>query len=207
MWPLNNLLADSSSPDPAMAAKVRDAVSDRMIPALEKAAREIQPERSGVLALDWMNGRRTPDANQLLKGAIAGISLGTDAPRIYRALVEATAFGSRAIVERFRSEGLRIDGIIAIGGVARKSGLVMQTVADVLNMEIKVSASDQCVARGAAMFAATVAGIYPNTEAAQKALSAGFEKTYKPDASRAKTYDALYKKYLALGLLAEKELT
>lgn len=207
MWPLDNVLADSCALDPATAAKVRDAVSDRMIPALEKAAREIQPEESEVLALDWMNGRRTPDANQLLKGAITGINLGTDAPRIYRALVEATAFGSRAIVERFRSEGVRIDGIIAIGGVARKSELVMQTVADVLNMEIKVSASDQSVALGAAMFAATVAGIYPNTEATQEALSAGCEKTYKPDATRAKTYDAIYKKYSALGLLTEKELT
>ncbi|HOV62785.1 MAG TPA: ribulokinase [Spirochaetia bacterium] len=207
LWPLENLLEGTAGLGVSEAERIRDAVAERIIPELEKAARKVLPEESGVLALDWMNGRRTPDANQLLKGAIAGINLGTDAPRIYRALVEATAFGSRAIVERFRKEGVRIDGIIAIGGVARKSELVMQTVADVLNMKIEVSASDQSVALGAAMFAATVAGLYPNIEAAQKALSAGFERTYWPDSKKAAIYDRLYEKYLRFGSFVEKELT
>ena len=207
MWPLANLLDGTAGLNETEAAKIRDGIADRIIPELEKAAKKVNPEESGVLAVDWMNGRRTPDANQLLKGVIAGINLGTDAPRIYRALVDATAFGSRAIVERFKKEGVRIDGIIAVGGVARKSELVMQTVADVLNMEIKVSASDQCSALGGAMFAATVAGLYPNGEAAQKALTAGFEKTYKPDPKQVKVYDAIYAKYLALGAFVEKDLT
>jgi L-ribulokinase len=160
-----------------------------------------------VLALDWMNGRRTPDADQRLKGAIAGINLGTDAPRIYRALVEATAYGSRAIVERFRSEGIRIDSAIAIGGVAKKSPFVMQVTADVLNMEIEVSAGDQSVAIGASMFAATAAGIYKRVEDAQKAMSSGIEKTYKPDPAKAKLYDGIYAKYRKFGSFVEKELT
>ena len=97
-----------------------DEMSDKMIAELAKAAAELPIAETGVLAVDWMNGRRTPDANQNLKGAIAGLSLGTDAPRIFRALVEATAFGSKAIVDRFISEGIRIDGVIALGGVAKK---------------------------------------------------------------------------------------
>src|SRR5437764_1312580 len=152
-----------------------------------------------VLALDWMNGRRTPDANQRLKGAIAGISLGTDAPRIYRALVEATACGSRAIVERFRAEGIRIDGAIAIAGVARKSPFVMQTVANVMNMEIEVPAGDQAVALGAAMFAATASGGHGSMDEAQRVMSSGTETVYRPDPEQAKRYDSLYAQYLRLG--------
>ena len=135
-------------------------VAEKIIPALEQAAAALSIEETALVALDWMNGRRTPDANQRLTGAITGIRLGTDAPRIYRSLVEATAFGSRAIVERFRAQGIRIDSAIAIGGVAKKSRFVMQTIADVMNMEVTVAAGDQTVALGAAMFAATAAGLY-----------------------------------------------
>jgi L-ribulokinase len=118
--------------------------------------------------------------------------------------VEATAYGSRAIVERFREEGVGIDGIIAIGGVARKSSFVMQIVADVLKMPIHVPAADQSVALGAAMFAAVAAGLYPDIPAAQKALGAPIEKIYKPDAKRAALYDSLYAKYSSLGAEVEK---
>ena len=141
----------------------------------------MSPEETVPLALDWMNGRRTPDANQRLTGAITGIRLGTDAPRIFRSLVEATAFGSRAIVERFRAQGIRIDSAIAIGGVAKKSRFVMQTIADVMNLEVTVAAGDQTVALGAAMFAATAAGLYAEVEDAQRAMSSGTESVYQPD--------------------------
>ena len=180
---------------------------DRIIPELEKAAAAVPPETSSVIALDWLNGRRTPDADQRLKGAIAGISLGSDAPRIYRALVEATAFGSRAIVERFRSEGIRIDGVIGIGGVARKSPFAMQVLADVLDMTVEVRAGEQPVALGAAMFAATAAGLHPRVEDAQRAMSSGTEARYPPDPGRARLYDALYRDYRKLGGFVEKELT
>jgi L-ribulokinase len=203
-WPLRAVL-------PALAAgedqkALADAVIERIIPELEAAAAAIPPEPGSVIALDWLNGRRTPDADQRLEGAIARLELATDAPRIYRALVEATAFGSRAIVERFRSEGIRIDGVIGIGGVARKSPFAMQVLADVLDMTIEVRAGEQPVALGAAMFAATAAGLYATVEDAQRAMSPGTEARYRPDPARARIYDSLYRDYVALGSFAEREL-
>ncbi len=123
-----------------------DKACDKIIPALTVEAMKIPAGESSVVATDWMNGRRTPDANQLLQGAISGINLGTTAPMIFRALVEATAFGSRAIVERFKSEGMRINDVIGIGGIALKSPFVMQTLSNVLNMPIKVCNTDQACA-------------------------------------------------------------
>ena len=209
-WPLGFMPAELAPADPAARERIVGAWMDRIIPELERAALAIPPAESAasaVLALDWMNGRRTPDADQRLKGAITGIQLGTDAPRLYRALVEATAFGSRAIVERFRSSGIRIDSAIAVGGVAKKSPFVMQTVANVMNMDIAVSAADQAVALGAAMFAATAAGLHPTVPEAQRAMSAGIERTYRPDREAAKRYDILYENYLKLGSFVEQELT
>jgi L-ribulokinase len=205
-WPLETILPAIDGPDPALKDKIAQAITNRIIPELEKAAEKIDPAETGVIALDWLNGRRTPDANQELKGAVMGLSLGSDAPRVFRALAEATAFGARAIVERFRSEGVTIEGVIGIGGVARKSPFVTQIVADALNMPIHVPASDQCVALGAAMFAAVAAGLYPDVITAQKALMAPIEKTYTPNADRAAVYDKLFARYQALGAFAETQL-
>lgn len=203
-WPLEILLPAVAAEQGLAVDGLVEAVLDRIIPELERRATELPPEETVPVALDWINGRRTPDANQRLKGAIAGINLGTDAPRLFRCLVEATAFGSRAIVERFRSEGIRIDSAIAIGGVARKNQFVMQTVADVLGMDVAVAAGDQAVALGAAMFAATAAGLHPDVEAAQKAMSSGTEKVYRPDPARTQIYDDIYQEYLRLGAFMEK---
>ncbi|WP_433937333.1 ribulokinase [Sorangium cellulosum] len=197
-WPLRAI-------QPALPAG--DPLIERIIPELERAAAEIPPAPSSVMALDWLNGRRTPDADQRLQGAIARLDLATDAPRIYRALVEAIAFGSRAIVERFRAHGIRIDGIIGIGGVARKSPFTMQVLADVLDMTVEVRAGEQPVALGAAMFAATAAGLHATVEDAQRAMSPGTEAVYRPDPARARLYDALYRDYVALGSFVERELT
>ncbi len=177
-----------------------------LIPRLADEASKIPVEESTIIATDWMNGRRTPDANQNVKGSITGLTLGSSAPRIFRALVEATAYGSRAIAERFRREGIQIDGVIGLGGVARKSPFVMQTMADVMNMPIKVAATDQTCAFGAAMFAAVVAGVYPTVEAAQKAMGQGFDAEYIPNPHNVAAYDELYKKYIALGEFTEKNL-
>jgi L-ribulokinase len=193
--------------DEGIKEKIAQAINKKLIPQLEDAAEEIDPASSGVLALDWLNGRRTPDANQLLTGAITGLTLGSDAPRVYRALAEATAFGARAIVERFREQGVAIEGIIGIGGVARKSSLVMQILADVLNMAIHVSGSDQAVALGAAMFAAVAAGLYPDIPAAQKALTPPIEKIYSPKPARAAVYDTLYGRYKTLGTFVSGQVT
>jgi L-ribulokinase len=157
------------------------------------------------VALDWLNGRRTPDANQALTGAITGLTLGSDAPKIFRALVEATAFGAKKIVDRFIAEGVPIKGVIALGGVAKKSPFVMQTVADALNMKIKVARSEQTCALGAAMFAAVAAGIYPTVKHAQKAMGQGFEKEYRPNALNAKKYRVLYEKYSRLADFVENK--
>jgi len=172
---------------------------------MDKAASKIKPEESSVLALDWLNGRRTPYANQKLKGAIVGLSLGTTAPMIYRALIEATAYGSRAIVERFEQENIQIKKVRAVGGVARKSKLVVQIVADVLGRPIEIVASDQSVALGAAMFASVVAGVYGSVPKAQLAMKPEIETLIKPDLSLTALYDTLYKDYLKLGAFIENE--
>lgn len=207
MWPAEQILANSSLVTEEQRQALLDEMSDKMIAELSKEAAKIEIAESGVLAIDWMNGRRTPDANQNLKGAIAGLTLGTDAPRIFRALVEATAFGSKAIVDRFVREGVRIDGVIALGGVAKKSKLVMQIVCDVLNMPIKVARSEQACALGSAMAAAVVAGVYATTNEAQKKMGGGFEMEYHPIPENVEKYQKLYEDYLALGGFIESNLT
>lgn len=203
MWPAENILLKTQLVDSTTKEKLIAEMADQLIARLSAEAAEIALEDTAVLALDWMNGRRTPDANQALKGAIMGLNLGTDAPRIFKALVEATAFGSKAIAERFRNEGIRIDGVIALGGVAKKSPFVMQTVADVMNMPIVVAKSEQTCALGSAMAAAVVAGIYASFGEAQKAMGAGFEKEYIPNAENAAKYDTLFSKYLEFGRFVE----
>ncbi|WP_199604218.1 MULTISPECIES: ribulokinase [unclassified Bacteroides] len=205
-FPLKNIIGQSSLIDEATKAKLIEEACDRIIPALTAEAEKIPVSESTIIATDWMNGRRTPDANQLLKGTITGLTLGSTAPRIFRALVEATAFGSKAIVDRFRNEGVRIDNVIGIGGIALKSPFVMQTLSDVLNMPIKVCKTDQACALGAAMFAATAAGIYSKVEDAQAAMNSGFAKEYFPNEANAKAYQEIYDKYIKLGAFTEKEL-
>lgn len=205
-FPLKQILSKSTLLDEATKAKLIDEVSDQIIPALTAEAEQIPIEESGVLATDWINGRRTPDANQLLKGTITGLTLGTTAPRIFRALVEATAFGGKAIVDRFRAEGVAIDNVIGIGGIALKSPFVMQVLSDVLNMPVKVCNTDQACALGAAMFAATAAGVYSRVEKAIAAMNSGFAKTYEPNPEHAATYQAIYEQYVKVGQFTEKEL-
>lgn len=203
MWPVNEIISKMEWLDAGSRKRIEEETSERIISELSRQAESLQVEETAIIALDWMNGRRTPDANQALKGVIAGLSLGSDAPRIFKALVEATAFGSRMINERFISEGVRIDGVIAIGGVAKKNSFVMQIVADVLNMPIKVAASDQTCALGSAMAASVMAGIHNNMADAQKAMGGGFEKEYRPDKKRAEIYDKLFRKYMKLGEFIE----
>ncbi len=204
-WPLKNILSESALLDEATKQKLIEETSDKIISKLSKEAAKISIEESGIVALDWMNGRRTPDANQHLKGAIAGLNLGSDAPRIFRALVEATAFGSRAINERFINEGIRIDGVIALGGVAKKSPLVMQIVSDVLNMPIKVARSEEACALGSAMAAAVASGVYKSTSEAQKKMGGGFETEYHPIPENVEKYNVLYEKYKKFGKFIEFE--
>ena len=207
LWPVENLLSESKLVDSQTKAKLLEEMTDALIPALSREAEKLPIGASDIIALDWMNGRRTPYANQKLKGAIAGLHLGSDAPRIFKALVEATAFGAKKIIDRFIDEGVPIKGVIALGGIPKKAPFIMQVLADVFNMPIKVARSEQSVALGSAMAAATVAGIHPTIHAAQKAMGNGFEKEYQPNPDRVIKYQALYEKYNRLGACIEKELT
>ena len=205
-FPLKHIIAESTLISDDIKAKLIEEASERILIGLTKEAEKIPVSESTVIATDWMNGRRTPDANQLLKGTITGLTLGTTAPQIFRALVEATAFGTKAIVDRFVSEGVKIDNVIGIGGIALKSPFVMQTMSDVLNMPIKVCNTDQACALGAAMFAATAAGVYPKVEDAIAAMNSGFAKEYHPNEENHKLYQAIYAKYKAIGEFTEREL-
>ncbi len=205
-WPVVNILSKTTLVDEATKQKLIDETLDQIIPALSIEAAKVPVSESTILATDWMNGRRTPDANQLVKGTITGLNLGSSAPLIFRALVEATAYGSKAIVDRFIENGIKINEIIGIGGIALKSPFVMQTMADVLNMPIKVAKSEQACAFGTSMFAAVVAGVYEKVEDAQKAMGMGFAREFYPNKENAALYSELYKEYIKLGQFTEKEL-
>ena len=195
-WPLDNLYSDST---------IKEEICNKIIAALSVEAAKFSVEENDELALDWLNGRRTPDANQLLKGAITGLSLGSDAPKVFRAIAEATCFGAKAIVDRFISQGIPVKGLIGVGGVARKSPFIMQMMADVMNRPIRIHRSEQTCAAGAAMFAATVAGIYPTVEDAMQAMGQGFDAEYFPDASKTATYQKRFTKYQQLGNFIEEQ--
>jgi L-ribulokinase len=200
-WPLQQLLPAGAA-SPVIVPEVSGLI-DKIIPELSRRAAALVPSAQDELALDWLNGRRTPDANQLLKGAIMGLSLGTDAPQMFRAIVEATCFGARAIVDRFQEEGVPIRGLIGLGGVAKKSPFIMQMMADVMDRPIRIHASEQTCALGAAMFAATAAGLYPKVEDAMAAIGQGFDATFTPDAGRAAVYAGRFRQYQALGQFVE----
>jgi len=198
-WPMDNLLSQSSIIDAQTAEALKLELSELIIPELSRQASFLPIEEYSELAIDWFNGRRTPDADQSLKGAITGLGLGSDAPRVFKALVEATCFGAKNIVERFISEGIPVKGLIGIGGVAKKSPFVMQTMADVLGMPIRIHQFKHTCALGAAMFAAVVAGIYPTVEEAMAAMGRGFDVEYYPNPQYQEVYKRRYKQYNGLG--------
>ena len=182
---------------------LRKEIEGKLIAELSKEAAKLPLHDEDEIAIDWMNGRRTPDANQELTGTIAGINLGTDAPAIFKALVEASCFGAKAIVDRFIAEGVPVKGLIGLGGVAKKSPYIMQVMADVMNMPIRIHKSEQTCAAGAAMFAATVAGLYPTVEDAMAAMGQGFDAEYFPDPNRVEYYAKRMKVYEKIGKFTE----
>lgn len=198
-WPLQNILSKSTIISADTMKQLIDEAADKIIPELSKQASVLPIEDGGELAVDWFNGRRTPDANQLLTGAITGLDLGSDAPKIFRAIVEATCFGAKAIVDRFIEQGIPVKGLIGLGGVAKKSPFIMQTMADVMDMPIRIHKSEQTCALGAAMFAATAAGIYAKVEDAMDAMGQGFDAAYHPDSRNVATYKKRYEQYKKLG--------
>ena len=204
MWPVEKLL-QSDLYDADTARQLTEEISARILVELSRDAEKIPVTAHTELALDWFNGRRTPDANQFLKGAVCGLNLGSQASGIFRALVEATCFGAKKIVDRFNEQGVPVKGLIGLGGVTRKSPFIMQMLADVMNMPIRIHKSEQTCALGAAMFAATVAGIYSNIEQAMKQMGQGFDITYYPDNSKVPVYEKRYQRYSALGRFIESQ--
>lgn len=200
-WPIKHLLDQSSCSGNGGSI---EEVIEKIIPELSRHASQLGFDEESELSIDWFNGRRTPDANPLLKGSISGLSLSSDAPKIFRSLVEATCFGAKAIVDTFTEQGVPVKGLIGIGGVARKSGFIMQMMADVLNIPIKINKSEQTCALGAAMFAATAAGIYSKVEDAMSTMGQGFDLLYAPHPDKNVIYNKRYKKYLGTGKFLEE---
>ncbi len=158
-------------------------------------AAKLRPGQSGLLALDWNNGNRTILVDQLLTGLVLGQTLYTTSAEIYRALIEATAFGARAIIERIREYGVPIDRVVCAGGIAEKNPLLMQIYADVTGCTMLVAGSSQACALGSAVSAAVLAGAQPDFPTAQKKMTSLKKVAYKPTAAGRKTYDQLYALY------------
>lgn len=167
----------------------------------EKASR-MKPGESGLLALDWWNGNRSILTDADLTGMILGYTLLTKPEEIYRTLIEATAFGTRVIIEAFEDGGVPIEELYAAGGISRKNTMMMQIYADITNREIRISSSTQAPALGAALFGAVAAGSksggYDTIQEASEKMSRLEDEMYIPNQENVKIYNQLYKEYKML---------
>lgn len=166
--------------------------------AFTRQAARLRPGQSGLLALDWNNGNRTILVDQRLTGLLVGQTLYTTKAEIYRALIEATAFGARAIIERIREYGVPINRVVCAGGIAEKNSLLMQIYADITGCTMLVAGSSQACALGSAVSAAVLAGAHPDFPTAQKKMTSLKKVVYKPKPAAQKTYDRLYALYRRL---------
>lgn len=196
--PVFELIQQSELLDPQLKDQLTAELSDKLMSYLNAEAMKI-PLDSSVVAVDWINGRRSPGLNESLKGALAGLDMGVGNGQVFKALVEALCFGSKRIIEWFRQNGVQIDEVIGIGGIAKKSPFLVQTLADILDMPIGVSASEQTPALGAAIYAAVASGIYPRLQDASDAIASPKQEEYHPIAANVEYYQRKYQEYLALG--------
>jgi L-ribulokinase len=165
---------------------------------LDREAAALAPGESGLLALDWWNGNRSVLVDADLSGLLVGATLATRPHEGYRALIEATAFGTRTIIEAFTRQGVAIDELHACGGLAHKSPLLLQIYADVTGRSIRVAASEQTCALGAAMHAAVAAGVYPHLQAAAAKMVRRSKLMFRPNAKNKAVYDQLFREYTRL---------
>ena len=166
--------------------------------ALTKEAARLEPGQSGLLALDWHNGNRTILVDPLLSGLLVGQTLHTTRAEIYRALIEATAFGARAIIERIEEHGVPVKRVVCAGGIAEKNPLLMQIYADVSGCTMQVAGSSQACALGSAVAAAVVAGAYKDYPSAQNAMTSLKPVIYRPKPASQRVYNKLYRLYRQL---------
>ncbi len=202
LWPVHEMLPGCHEIDEQTREKIIEDMSKRIIREIEQKAMALADD-TDIVALDWFNGRRYPHLNENVKAAISGLNLGSTAPEIYRALVEATVFGSRRVFDSFIQNGINIERLIMVGGIAKKSPYVMQMMADVLQRPVMVSTEDQVPTLGAAIYAAVAAGFYPDVPSAQKALCEPYRANYFPNKEKSERYNEKYMRYLSLGNYVE----
>jgi L-ribulokinase len=173
-----------------------------LLDVLEEEARKLRPGESGLLALDWWNGNRSVLVDADLRGLLVGMTLATRAPEVYRALIEATAFGTRVIIEAFEAAGVPVRGIVACGGLPERNKLLMQIYADVTGRELAVAASKQAPALGSAMFGAVAGGAalggYDSIVEASRQMAHLGSETYRPVAASYAVYNELHREYVRL---------
>lgn len=200
-WPLRHVLAPQLRE--VLSEQEVDDVLARSGAALLAAleAEVVRREPGDVLALDWVNGRRYPDADEEASAALMGLRIGHDAVDVYRALVEAAVLGSKAIYDGLAAQGLRFDRVVLVGGIARKSPFICQSIADALDTEVRVQQEEEVCAAGAAMYAATAAGYFDDLPAAQERLRGELGARYTPVPAQVARFRARFTEYAAAGTL------
>jgi len=181
-----------------MLAWFVDTLADRSYEELEQAAANMRPGETGLLALDWWNGNRSILADADLTGAIFGLTLQTSEEQIYRALLESIAFGNRRIMENFIEHGLELTEIVACGGIAERSPLIMQLLADTSGFEVHIPGSSEIPSRGSALFGAVAAGVFGDIAGAIEATRPKLARTHTPNAAAKEMYDKVYAVYRSL---------